>query len=187
MNTTESDSNSDVPGEGLDGDLVHRPIGQFETVMLFYCGVVAPMFANLFLVPALTGDIRYQTGLLKDQYGFVLTFRAMMWMYPLVLFSFAAFAATVLDLKVTGAEFWARFGLSTSIPIGALYHVAIVVRFGLEPAWLIAYHIVPLVVWLLGWGYVKFIRWATPNAKMAWLYGIMILFGGLTLVASSWR
>ncbi|MEL6106190.1 MAG: DUF6688 family protein [Planctomycetota bacterium] len=179
--TEKADNSDDLDG---DGDLIRRPIGQLETVVLFYCGLVAPVFAHLFLVPTLTGDIRYQTGLLRDQYGFVLTFGALIWMYPLILFSLASFCATVLDLDHTGREFWARLGLSTSIPIGVLYHIAVVVRFGLEPAWLIGYHLAPLAIWLLGWGYVKFIIWVTPNRRAAWLYGLTILFGGLTLITT---
>ncbi|MEO1529658.1 MAG: DUF6688 family protein [Planctomycetota bacterium] len=184
MTSEVTDPPIDTDSRDSVGDLVERPIGQLATVLLFYCGLLAPVFAHLFLVPSLTGDIRYQTGLLKHQYGFVLTFGAMIWMYPLVLFSIAAFTVTVLDLKNTGQEFWARLGLSTSIPIGVLYHIAIVVRFGLEPAWLIAYHITPLVLWLLSWGYIRFIRWVTPNSKAAWTYGLSILFGGLTLVTT---
>ena len=184
MSATEPEPIDGNDSEQSDGDLAKRPIGQLETFLLFYCGLIAPVFAHVFLAPALTGDIRYQTGLLKDQYGFVLTFGAMLWMYPLILFSLAAFSVTVLDLHHTGGEFWARLGLSTSVPIGVLYHVAIVVRFGLDPAWLIGYHLAPLLIWLLGWGYVKFIVWVTPNRRAAWLYGLSILFGGLTLIAT---
>lgn len=184
MTAPQTDTeNADDPGD-LEGDLIRRPIGQFETVVLFYCGLVAPVFAHLFLMPTLTGDIRYQSGLLRDQFGFVLTFGALIWMYPLILFSLAGFTVTVLDLDHTGREFWARLGLSTSVPIGVLYHIAVVVRFGLDPVWLIAYHLTPLVIWLVGWVYVKFIVWVTPSRKVAWLYGLTILVGGLTLVTT---
>ena len=152
----------------------HDPMGLPEKSLLIVGGVIAPA-VMLLVIAQHAGGIwlatgpTYQTDLPKDKLAFLLTFQALGWLYPLILFSMTAFTLSVVEIRYSGKTRWVRGGLWSGIPLGVAYHFVFISQTNFVFSSLVIYHLIPFVVVLVAWAVVKGLVRFCKDQRAAWL------------------
>lgn len=167
--------NAEDPGaaatSGWWRNTLTRPLWWPVRMAVFYTGVVLPVICHLLTVSdPLPSQPTWQSGLLRDQLAYLLSFRGGWPVLPFLAFSIVCMTLVIFSEQRFGRRRLVRFGIFTGVPVTAWYAVVFGLTVGEmdNGVGLLVYGFGSVFAMVLGWAILRVLLWVRHRLSISW-------------------